>query len=44
VRHKTKNKKATSKLLNPQTTRDKKDTKNKTQKVFQRISCNVFSR
>ena len=33
---------ATSMLLNPQTIRDKKDTSNKTQKVFQRISCNVF--
>ena len=41
---KIKNKKATSRLLNPQTIRDKKDTNNKTQKVFQRISCNVFSR
>lgn len=29
-------------LLNPQTMRDKKDINNKTQKVFQRISCNVF--
>ncbi len=33
---------ATSMLLNPQIIRDKKDTNNKTQKVFQRISCNVF--
>ena len=35
---------ATSMLFNPQTIRDKKDTSNKTQKVFQRMSCNVFSR
>jgi hypothetical protein len=42
--HEMKKNKATSKLLNPQSIRDKKDTNNKTQKVFQRISCNVFSR
>ena len=43
-RHRIKNNEATSKLLNPHTIRDKKDINNKTQKVFQRISCNVFSR